>query len=162
MLLALVSFGVVPFAVVPFAVVPFTLAAERLGAGVEGAEDPEHLGLVHAKDAEAVRQRVRVWGVLRAETAVAASRECRAQGTASGQRDRPQTWGPVSDRHAERPATLALNTHAVCRNAWTAVLDERGENLQELRGVDRAAVQLIVDGHVRGDRRAISSSPSRP
>ena len=108
MLVALVS-----FAVLPPGAVPFTLAAERLGAGVEGAEDPEHLGLVHAENAEAVRQRVRVRGVLRAEAAVAASRECRAQGTASGQRDRPQTGRPVSDRDAERPATLALNTHAV-------------------------------------------------
>ena len=33
-----------------------------------------------------------------------------------------------------------------------AVLDEGGENLQELAGVDRAAVQLEVDAHVLGDR----------
>src|SRR5665647_3872841 len=114
MLLALVFLDVVVLDGVSFAVVPFTLAAERLGAGVEGAEDPEHLGLIHAKDAEAVRQRVRVRGVLRAETAVASSRECRAQGTASGQRDRSETRGPVSDRDAERPATLTLDAHAVC------------------------------------------------
>ena len=56
MLLALVLFSVLPFDVVACAVVPFTLAAERLGTGVEGAEDPEHLGLVHAENAEAVRQ----------------------------------------------------------------------------------------------------------
>src|SRR5665811_269415 len=158
MLLALVLFAVLLFAVLPFdvvacAVVPFTLAAERLGAGVEGAEDPEHLGLVHAENAEAVRQRVRVRGVLRAEAAVATSRECRAEGATSGQRDRPETGRPVSDRDAERSATLALDTHAVCRNARAAALDERGQNLQELFGVDRAAVQLIVDGHVCSDRR---------
>src|SRR5665811_1042462 len=93
-------------------VVPFTLAAERLGAGVEGAEDSEHLGLVHAENAEAVRQRVRVRGVLRAEAAVATSRECRAQSAASGQCDRPETRRTVSDRDAERPATFALDAHA--------------------------------------------------
>ena len=59
----------------------------------------------------------------------------------------------MSDGDADSAAPFALDAHAVRRDARAAVLDGGCEDLEELAGVDRAAVQLEVDSDVRGDRR---------
>jgi hypothetical protein len=58
----------------------------------------------------------------------------------------------VRDHHAHVAALLALETHAVGRDVRLAADQQGRDDLQQLAPVDRAAVQLEVDVHVRRDR----------
>src|SRR5665213_1875933 len=116
------------------------LVPEWLGAGVEAPEEAEDVGFGHAVDLQPVRERLRVRRVLRAEAAIAAPGVRRADGTAASLGDRPEAWRPVSNSDADSAAPFALDAHAVRRDARATVLDDGCEDLQELAGVDRAAV----------------------
>ena len=58
----------------------------------------------------------------------------------------------MRDRDADVAAALALHADAVARDPRLAALELGGEHLEQLVLVDRAAAQLEVDLHVRGDR----------
>jgi hypothetical protein len=59
----------------------------------------------------------------------------------------------MGDHHADRPAPLALDADAVCPYARAPAVQVGVDDLEQLALVDRAAVQLEVDGHVGADRR---------
>ncbi|CAL9650187.1 hypothetical protein SUDANB96_06632 [Streptomyces sp. enrichment culture] len=77
----------------------------------------------------------------------------RAQGAAAGVRDRAEAGGAVGDRDAHGAAPLALEADAVARHIGLAPGEERGDDLEPLPPVDRAAAQLEVDVHMGGDGR---------
>jgi hypothetical protein len=97
-------------------------------------------------------QRRGVRGVVRTEAAVAAAVVGGAQRPAPGLGDGPEAGHPFGDRDAHGPAALALHADAVGRDPGSAALQHRGEHLEQLRLVDRAAAQLEVDSDVCGDR----------
>ena len=59
----------------------------------------------------------------------------------------------MRDHHADGPAPLALGADAGGRDVRRAPVQGRGDHLEQLALVDRAPVELEVDGDVRGDRR---------
>ncbi len=88
----------------------------------------------------------------RAEAAVAAPPVGRAQRAAAGPGHRAQAGCAVRDQDARRAAGLALEAHAVPRQVRLAPQQQRGQRVQQLPPVDRAAVELQVDWHVRRRR----------
>ena len=99
---------------------------------------------------------------MRAEAAVAAAVVGGAQRAAPGLGDRPEARHPVGNGDADSTAALALHAHAVGRDPRAPALQRRGEHLEQLALVDRAAAQLEVHGHVRGDRgRAVEGGQVR-
>src|SRR5689334_3534803 len=131
---------------------PRGLLAEWLLADVERAVDSLDVTLAHAAGGELAAQRWRVRRLHRAEAAIAAAIVRRADRTASGMRDRPKA-GNAAHQYARRAAQLALDADAVGGRVWLARIQERSQHLQQLVLVDRAAVQLEIDIHVRLDRR---------
>ena len=90
----------------------------------------------------------------RAEAAVAVAAEARADRAAAGARHRPQARHAARHQHARIAAPLALDAHAAtwadraaCRAAAAPA------RAAPARLFDRAALDLVVDVHVLGDRR---------
>src|SRR5574341_1170001 len=67
-----------------------TRLAEGLGARVVGAQQPHDVIVTNAEDVQLARERPHVGALHRAEAAVAAAPVRRADGAASGARDRPE------------------------------------------------------------------------
>src|SRR5918994_80268 len=64
----------------------------------------------------------------------------------------PEARRAVRHHHAHRAAAVALDADAVRADARTAAVEGRGDHLEQLVLVDRAAVELEVDADVRADR----------
>ena len=91
-------------------------------------------------------------GAVAAETLAAMGWADRAAASLCGW---PEAGDAVCDRHADRARFLALDAHAVSRHPGLAADDDRGDQLNELAGVDWAAAELKVDRDVLADRRAL-------
>ena len=87
----------------------------------------------------------------RAEAAVAAAMERRAQRAAPGLGDRAEAGRAVGDHHAARRRGLALGAHAGGRQPLHVPVEQGGDRGDELSAVDRAAAQFEVDVDVVGD-----------
>jgi len=134
-------------------VMSFTGLGEGGVRGVEGSEYPVHFGVRHAELAELVRQGGDVRGGYRAEAAVAAAAEGGADGAAAGLGDRSQAGDAAGHHDARGAAQLAVVADAVPGDPRLAARQQRGDQLEQLAFVDRAAAQLEVDRDVVGHRR---------
>ena len=90
----------------------------------------------------------------RPEAGIAGAPVGGADRTAAGLGQRAQAWLPAGDEHAHVAAPLALQAHRLARQLRPAADAQRGQQLEELPGIDRAAAQLGIDLHVLGDRCA--------
>src|SRR5208337_777498 len=97
----------------------FALFAEVFRGSVKGAECPRYFLLASPKQFPFAGMRRGVRRLHRAEAAIAAAPEGRANRTASGVRHRPEA-GHALDHHADRAAPLALDANAVRRNRGLA------------------------------------------
>ena len=122
--------------------------------GVEGAVDAHEVALARPRARHPRAQRRGVRRLHRPEAAVAAAVVGRAERAAAGVGDRPEARRAVRDHHADVAAPLALDADAVrAASRGRAPVEEGADHLEQLALVDRAAAQLEVDRHVRGDRR---------
>ncbi len=111
-------------------------------------------GVVAEPLGEPMAQRRDVGLLHRPEAAVAGAVEAGTQGAAAGLGDRAQARLALGHQHAGQPAPLALDAHAVGGDVRLAGPPAAAEsNSSNWSSVDRAAAQLEVDEHVRGDRR---------
>src|SRR5262245_28502625 len=127
--------------------------AERLRPAGEAGEPPARLGGREAVGLELRRKRDDIGLLARPETAVAAAPERRAQRAAAGPRDRPQAARPGRYDDARVAAPLALEADGLVGELRPATHEDRGEELTELLGGDRAAPELGVDLDVVAHRR---------
>src|SRR5450755_213150 len=128
------------------------LLAERTGIGVERAERAGHIGAGDTELPPPGGQARGIRGLHGAEAAVAAARARRADRPAPGLRHRAEARRAMGDHHAGDPGPLAFEADAVAGDAGLAAVQERGDHLQQLEAVDRAAAQLEVDPDVIRDR----------
>jgi hypothetical protein len=133
------------------------LFAKRLGAGVKAAERAHDIRFAHTERvAEPCGKRCGVRRFLRSVAAVAATVISRANRAATGMRDRSKAWRPVRYYHANGPAQLAFDAHAVRPNVRSAIAQERADDFDQLMLVYRAAPQLEIDKHMINDRRGFA------
>ena len=100
---------------------------------------------------------VQAWHVgllARPEAGVAGASVGRADRPAAGLGHRTEAGLPAGDQHAHVAAALALEAHRLAAQLRPSADAQRGQQLQQLPRVDRAAAQLGVHLHVLGDRRA--------
>ena len=94
---------------------------------------------------------VGVRALARAEAAVAAAPEGRADRAAAGPRHGPEAGQAAGHHDARDAAPLALQADRLVGQLRPAAGGERGQELDQLLGVDRAAAQLGVHRHEVGD-----------
>src|SRR6266487_2377660 len=107
----------------------FTLLTEFSGIGVEAAERPQNILLVHAELTQLCTQRGGIGRFFRAVAAIAATRIGRADGAAPGMGDRAKAWDTTRDHHADGTAQLALDTDAVRRCIRLALVQVGADDL---------------------------------
>ena len=79
------------------------------------------------------------------EAAVAAAVVRRAERAAAGLRHRAEARRAVRDHHADVAARACTRRRRCRRDRGPAAVQERGDHLEQLALVDRAAAQLEVD-----------------
>src|SRR6516165_5768850 len=112
---------------------------ERLGSGVEGAEEALDVAVAAAEPPQQRHQRARVRALHGPETAEAAAVVGGAERVAAGLRDRAETRRAMRHHHANDAAPLALGANARGRDTGPAAVQERRHDLEQLALVDRAA-----------------------
>src|SRR6516165_3899136 len=133
------------------------LFAKRCGPGVKATKRPHNIRFAHTeRAAEPSGKRCGVRCFLWAVAAVTATVVSRANRAAAGVRDRSKAWRSMGYHHANCPAQLAFDAHAVRRNVRSAIAQERADDFDQLLLVYRAAAQLEIDAHVISDRRGFA------
>jgi hypothetical protein len=89
----------------------------------------------------------------RPKASVAAAAEARADGAAARLGDLAEAGDALADHDADDAASLAFHADGLVPQLRATTGGERGEELNELAGIDRAAAQLRVHGHVLRDGR---------
>ena len=102
---------------------------------------------------ERPRERRRVGLLARAEAAVAAAPEGRAQRAAPALGHRTEARHALRDHHAHGALALALEADRLLADLRPAPHGHRHQDLAQLLGRDGAAVEREVDLHVLGDGR---------
>src|SRR5579884_49986 len=123
--------------------------AERLGPDVEGREQPLDIAFARAEAPQERDERRRIRRLHRAEAPEAPARERRAEGAASRVRHGPEARGAVGDDDADEAAALAFRADARRADLRPPAVKVGRHKLEKLALVDRAAVELEVDVHMR-------------
>src|SRR5216683_3802941 len=129
----------------------FTLLAECAGIGIEAAEYPQNVLILHAKLSQLCAQRGGIGRFFRAIAAITATIVGWADGAAPGVRDGAQTWDTSCNHHTNGATQLALYTDAVRRCVRLALVQVGADDLQQLMFVNGAAAQLEVHKDVVRD-----------
>lgn len=89
----------------------------------------------------------------RAEAAVAAAREARADSAAARLRNLPEAGLPLDDHDARDTAALALHADRLIAQLRSPTGRNRREEFEQLVAVNWAVAKLVVDGDMRRNGR---------
>src|SRR6516164_5116145 len=133
---------------------PIALLPERVSISVEAAKHSQQFLTLYSQSQPPGTQRLGVRCFHWSKAAVAAAVVGRTNRTATSVSHWSEAGGAVRHHHADRPASLTLNTYAVRRGVRLPPVQKRANHFDELVFVDRAAAQFEVNPHmIRNWRR---------
>src|SRR5712692_9489533 len=127
------------FGLAALAAMRVSFLAECFGVGVEGAEHPPQVPIIHAQSLPLFAESARVRRFHWPEAAVTAALIGRADRAAARLRHRAEAGYSFGDHHARRAPPLAFQADAVFRRIGSPVIQQRADDLDKLVLVDRAA-----------------------